>query len=253
MRSMVCLRRRREVVRCRLNDLSISTAQTEVPVRPWNGGGSPRPWLRQMTGLDRPEAASLASRLLADPVPRRSIARLGGWQGLLPPAAGPGGPVGLPPQAGSGSGLDPPPPPSGRDPRRAKTGQNPALFGPNFSGFLPPCGAAPRGGGGAPPTTLILLRNQCPWLVVAERNAARTAAGVRGLAGASGGGKNREKNRFFFADVVCREDEVGVETGCAGVAVGRALPGRPPPLLRSPTEGTGGCPQPPPSWRAPRR
>ena len=205
MRSMVCLRRRREVVRCRLNDLSISTAQTEVPVRPWNGGGSPRPWLRQMTGLDRPEAASLASSLLADPVPRRSIARLGGWQGLLPPAAGPGGPVGLPPQAGSGSGLDPPPPPSGRDPRRAKTGQNPALFGPNFSGFLPPCGAAPRGGGGAPPTTLILLRNHRA--VVASRPARSTAPWdpVRGLLEP----KKSENHRSFFADVVCLEDEVG--------------------------------------------
>ena len=206
-----------------------------------------------MTGLDRPEAASLASRLLADPVPRRSIARLGGWQGLLPPAAGPRGPVGLPPQAGSGSGLDPPPPPSGRDPRRAKTGQNPALFGPNFSGFLPPCGAAPRGGGGAPPTTLILLRNQWTAWPPAALHRRGTLRGASGPGGGPPGGEKSEKNRFFFADVVCREDEVGVETGCAGVAVGRALPGRPPPLLRSPTEGTGGCPQPPPSWRAPRR
>ena len=61
-----------------------------------------------------------------------------------------------------GSLADGPPshPPAGRDPRGPKTGQIGPSRGPNFSGFLTPCGATPRGGGGAPPTTLILLRNQ---------------------------------------------------------------------------------------------
>ena len=55
--------------RCRLNDLSISTAQTDVHPVPGTGAVECRPGA-QMTGLDRPEAASLASELLADPVPR---------------------------------------------------------------------------------------------------------------------------------------------------------------------------------------
>ena len=106
--------------------------------------------------------------LPSDPLQDPSIARLRGRQGLLPDG---GGLRPRPPHvAGSGSGLEPPAPPSGRDPRWPKTRPNPARKGPNFSGFLAPCGAAPRGGGGAPPTTLILLRNQFGYY---ERRVAR--------------------------------------------------------------------------------
>ena len=83
-----------------------------------------------------------------------------------------------------GSGLDPPHPPPRLDPRPRQTSRNPAR-GAEFLRFFGACGAESWGGGGAPPTTLILLRNQCPWLVVAERNATRATAGIRGLPGLS--------------------------------------------------------------------
>ena len=77
-----------EVVRCRLNDLSISTAQTEVhPASNWDR--DPEARFRQMPGLDRPKAASLASELLADPGPRRVDRAPGGVAGTAatPPGA----------------------------------------------------------------------------------------------------------------------------------------------------------------------
>ena len=96
--------------------------------------------------------------ILIRPLGSRSRAAWG-RQGLLPDGIG-GTPLSLPWWPDRVVGWTPLHPPPGRDPRAPKTGQIRASRGPNFSGFLGPCGAAPRGGGGAPPTTLILLRNQ---------------------------------------------------------------------------------------------
>ena len=177
-----------------------------------------------------------------------------GAGGGLPAGRRPGCARGPPQVAGSGSGLEPLHPPPGRDPRRAPTRPNPALFGPNFSGFLPPCGAASRGGGGAPPTTLILLRNQRrgrrPSVSPAPR-ARRDASGpVLGLAGAK---KDRKKRSFFLKVVVCSRFEVGVWQSPAAMWPSVGLAADLPHCGGLRQEGTGGCPQPPPSWRAPRR
>ena len=169
-----------------------------------------------------------------------------GAGGGLPAGRRPGCARGPPQVAGSGSGLEPLHPPPGRDPRWAPTRPNPALFGPNFSGFLPPCGAASRGGGGAPPTTLILLRNQRS---ARERRARRASGAVRGASGPVRGAwraEKRPKKTIFFFEGRCLFEVRGrgVAIACGDVAVGRPR-GRPPPLRGSPTEWDGGLPAAP--------
>ena len=90
----------------------------------------------------------------------RLIARHQGRRGTARRMASGPGPVSRPGGRIGVVGWTPPPPLLGVILGGLQPGQIRASRGPNFSGFLPPCGAAPRGGGGAPPTTLILLRNQ---------------------------------------------------------------------------------------------
>ena len=140
-----------EVVRCRLNDLSISTAQSEAH-QALERGRVRCTLLRQMTGLDRPKAASLASELLADPVPRRSIARLRGRRGLPPTAAGASpGPGGLPLSPDRVVAWSPLLPLLGV----ILGGQKPAkirpILGRIFPDFCPPAVQRPGGVGGLRP------------------------------------------------------------------------------------------------------
>jgi hypothetical protein len=143
--------------------------------------------------------------ILIRPLGSRSRAAWG-RQGLLPDGIG-GTPLSLPWWPDRVVGWTPLHPPPGRDPRAPKTGQIRASRGPNFSGFLGPCGAAPRGGGGAPPTTLILLRNQRP-RTQPPRAPARTPSGA--LRGAVRGLPRRKKPKktLFFFEEVCRFEVV---------------------------------------------
>ena len=135
----------------------------------------------------------------------------------------------------------PPTPPPGRDPRWAPTRPNPALFGPNFSGFLPPCGAAPRGGGGAPPTTLILLRNQPNARVAAAHPRDRR---IRGPGGGVRGAKTEKNVSFFFGGCLC-EVRGRVWQSPAAMWPSAGPGARPPPLPEVSDSQDGGLPAAP--------
>ena len=185
MRSMVCLRRSEW-----RPSLSLERPVHQAPA--WGacrlcppGGGLSHPGLRH------------SPRVLEPGSPPGGLDRAPAWgRPGLRPDGGQGVPPWRPPLVGRirVAGWTPLHPPPGRDPRRPQTRPNPALFGPNFSGFLAPCGAAPRGGGGAPPTTLILLRNQRAGAVV--RPPPRRAPG-RGRSEHLTAKKIRKKSLFF--------------------------------------------------------
>ena len=167
------------------------------PSCPWNGGATIVAVLAPggaHCGGGSEFASSVPPRGPGAPLDRAPSGAGGG----LPAGRRPGCARGAPQVAGSGSGLEPPPPPPGRDPRRAQTRPNPALFGPNFSGFLPPCGAAPRGGGGAPPTTLILLRNHRKMSLSAARHGRGPPGTPPGRSWAPASRKNPRKSSLFF-------------------------------------------------------
>ena len=195
--------------RYRLNDLSINTPPDGYPHQALERG-------RVSQTLVAPDDRARSSggcvtRLQTPPWIRSLGARSRAW-GVAGTAATGGRARGArrpPPQAGSGSGLEPPHPPlSGRDPRWRKPPKS-ALFGAEFFRIFAPCGAAPRGGGGAPPTTLILLRNQCPVALGDRACGARPSGPPFSGFWPTSASKKPEKTLFFFEDVVCREDEVG--------------------------------------------
>ena len=184
--------------RYRLNDLSINTPPDGYPHQALERG-------RVSQTLVAPDDRARSSggcvtRLQTPPWIRSLGARSRAW-GVAGTAATGGRARGArrpPPQAGSGSGLEPPHPPlSGRDPRWRKPPKS-ALFGAEFFRIFAPCGAAPRGGGGAPPTTLILLRNQFEYRRALRRTprGGRRAAGFPILAYLSV--RKIRKNSLFF-------------------------------------------------------
>lgn len=195
-----------------------------------------------------PGAASLA------PSPRAWVPSWGAGsrarRGPAGTAAGrrPGGcPPWRPPLVGRirVAGWTPLHPPPGRDPRRPQTRPNPALFGPNFSGFLAPCGAAPRGGGGAPPTTLILLRNQRQTRASDRRAEAGAVPGRSGGAGGpSGEGRTAKIVSFFFGGCLC-EVRGRVWQSPAAMWPSAGPGARPPPLPEVSDSQDGGLPAAP--------
>ena len=124
----------------------------------------------------------------------------------------------------------------------AATRPNPAHFGPNFSGFLAPCGAAPRGGGGAPPTTLILLRNQRPDVSARRVHRRGRRRGRSRACLASSWPKISKKILFFFEEgCVC----FGVDEWRCGNRLRRCgrrrRAGPPPPPLPEVCDARGGA------------
>ena len=137
--------------RYRLNDLSISTPPDGYPHQALERG-------RVSQTLVAPDDRARSSggcvtRLQTPPWIRSLGARSRAW-GVAGTAATGGRARGArrpPPQAGSGSGLEPPHPPILGVILGGANRQNPALFGPNFSGFLPPAVQRPGGVGGLRP------------------------------------------------------------------------------------------------------
>ena len=111
--------------------------------------------------------------------------------------------------AGSGSGLDPPHPPPGRDPRGAPTRPNPGLQRPEFFRIFAPLRCSAQGGWGGSahypdPTAQSAVR-------VAKRPGPRTGA-VRAAPGGQPGplrGKKPKKNLLIFGGCCCARARQG--------------------------------------------